>query len=1227
MNNLFSTQAVNFVNTLETNVDPRTGQFMVNLPLASISANGALGPDISLSLMYSPLNSRNYGFGKGFSLGLSRFNNQSNTLELSNGETYRVSPGTDIVKNQKLDTFRFVYTNGSNDADGYTIFWKEGTTEYLTYQGDYNYVMTRTESPLGHSISVEWFWNGQQVLISEIRDEATLLCQFTYSNVITMTLWPGTEEEYQTLFYLINGEQLDTISRQVSGDEFLSWYLGYSLTSGGDGFFLTDITYPTGMRDHVEYSQFDGHMFPSSSGIYTRLPVVITHTQITGGGQPDTIRQYSYTQQNFLGYNGNFGNWEDNNDYTYTTLTDYTYASTETIQSGAEKLIIERNYNNYHLQISEETRRHNNVYRKEMTYYALPGVFIDAQPAQFQLLKTLKEIWTDSTGVQRSQVTETEFDTAGNPVYEKSPDGTETVTTWYNADGEPGCPAEPYGFTRFIKSSKVIPRKTNYSAPIMETRYTFSTLGSKKHIVQTQIDEYADSVLLQRKDFTYNSISGNSEYGRLLIEQTSIFNGPTQYTSTLKHDITIDNGRLINDTIFIGHDNLTLSAHQENSLFSGLLLQEKNIQGVENTYTYDKAGRPLTQTLAANSPYSNTITWTYSIEKDGPVTLITDQPGNQARILFDGSGREVGREAFDIDGTQQWYRISDITFNVFGENIACTRRDWLTQNAEPYSLTMSTTLDDWGNTTLLSSSDGQQSHQASDPITLSQKLWVDGQSGVNTFRTGEQTTQLDLISQLPVKTVRTHTDGTMLGYTRQEWDGLGRMCLEQDERGNVTERTYDAYGRLLTEKLPDGTIVTKTYAPHLDGEMVTSISISGKSAEGTVKTWKIGTQEFDSLGRLTATENGGRLTRYLYKNADPEPTTVIRPSGDEIHYSRIPELDNALASVQSDDMLQRFTYNVLTGNLTLAEEVNTKTANHNNWYSSGLLKEETFIQNSVSRSTGYTYTLGGSPVSYTDITGSRTLYKRDVFGRVIEIDDPSLTTTLKYDALGRQSEQIVRSKSGNETLATQLEYDDFGREIKRTIKDNGGEGVILTQTWLPNDLLESRKQKNLRGEILRTETYAYDSRNRLTEYSVSGTSEVKDAYGNPIKNQVTQYDALNNLTRVITTLSDNTIDTEEHHYANVADPMQLTSVTHTHPAYPAVISLEYDANGCMTRDESGRTLEYDIQSRLKTVQGENINGGRYGYDALNQLVTQHVSTGDVRELFYRGGELMNEVTR
>lgn len=125
MNNTFTTQAGNFVSVVQTGVDPRTGQFQVNFPLAQLTANRLLGPELSLSLNYSTLTHDNWGFGEGFSLGLTQYDSTSNLLSLSSGEKYRLARGSDVIRHQKLKHLRFTFTNGRDDSQGYQLAWKD----------------------------------------------------------------------------------------------------------------------------------------------------------------------------------------------------------------------------------------------------------------------------------------------------------------------------------------------------------------------------------------------------------------------------------------------------------------------------------------------------------------------------------------------------------------------------------------------------------------------------------------------------------------------------------------------------------------------------------------------------------------------------------------------------------------------------------------------------------------------------------------------------------------------------------------------------------------------------------------------------------------------------------------------------------------------------------------------------------------------------------------------
>ena len=84
------------------------------------------------------------------------------------------------------------------------------------------------------------------------------------------------------------------------------------------------------------------------------------------------------------------------------------------------------------------------------------------------------------------------------------------------------------------------------------------------------------------------------------------------------------------------------------------------------------------------------------------------------------------------------------------------------------------------------------------------------------------------------------------------------------------------------------------------------------------------------------------------------------------------------------------------------------------------------------------------------------------------------------------------------------------------------------------------------------------------------------------------YDALDNITRVITT-SGGIKNTARYFYDPEGDPVQLQRITNTQvDIYPAEIVLEYDSHGNLTRDEAGRVLKYDPLNRLLSVSAASV---------------------------------------
>lgn len=1222
MSTSFTSQATNFISALNGEVDPRTGMYGYNITLAQFTGNAGLGPGISIVLSYSPLNTENTGYGNGFIMQVTRYDRSSGMLHLSTGESYKViESGNNLrVLYSKPVNFKTAIKN-----DGYYIYYKNGTTEVLTpanKAGDIK-VTEKIISPVGHSLTLAWeLFGGNRRLLS-IRDASSLLLSVSYSGTgtrITFDIWPGSEEAYSVILTLQNNYLTSLISQSVI--PYPEWSFEYS--SG----FLTRVDSPTGLTDRVTYNQ-NGHRFPAG-GPTERLPYVISYQQ-TAHGKLMRNSRYQFSDHNFLGYGGsNQAGWNSGTDFLYGVLGNYEYYSIETNldESNTELMKATRTYSNYHLQTKELIHRAGSTctYSTETEYHALKGRPFDEQPPQFQSPKKQTETWTDTSlpaeKQSRTEITLSDVDENGNPTRTVSPDGTETLITWYTATGEDGAPAEPNGFVRFIKEQTTIPPQTGFDAPVRRTRYRYTTLGEPGHIVQESVEESADGRLLYHSRNDYSRTPGQPEYGRLTRITDTKYEDTSTFTSRQDFTTTVSGGVMSQTATFTGHDGISATTTRQQSVYSGLLLRETSPQDVVMAYEYDLLGRLLSRTTAPGTPYENILTWSYAVTADGPETTESDASGNQMKTRFDGAGRQTGVQQLDKDATGKWFEVSSSHYNTLGEVDTGTGNDWVTRTAAQFHVGMNASRDGWGGVRDIAFTDGIQNRQDASPVTLSRTVYMTGGTASGTLSSGRNITQLDGRSLLPVTDARIKVSGVALANRHYEWDGAGRLRAETDERGNITRRTWDAYNRVVTQTLPDGSVVTRTYAPHLTGDAVAAISVSGPDADGNRQTWLMGTQEFDSLGRLTKRLSGGRLTRFTYQGASPVPSVVTLPSGKTLQYTYIPALGNVISSLTAEGISQVFTYDPKTADLLNAREGGTE--NTNVWNPSGSLKDETFSLDGVSRRAEHTYTLNGEPVTYTDITGKALRYDRDDVGRITTITDDALSATLKYDALGRLISQAVTDTVSSSGLTTALEYDDFGREILRTLTDSTGVTLSVSQTWLDNDLMATRTTRQS-GNTIREEKYDYDNRNRLVSYAATGSSLAPDAYGHPMAGQIYRYNALNNLTTVTTTLGDGTSDTATYHYENGEDPTQLTRVTHTHAGYPQTISLAYDANGHMTRDDAGRTLEYDATGRLSAVSGEGISGGGYGYDALNRLVSQNVSSADTRRLYYRDDERVNEV--
>ncbi|CAM3991597.1 RHS repeat domain-containing protein [Xenorhabdus thuongxuanensis] len=1238
MQNNFFSHAHNFQSAATGSVDPRTGLFTYMMLVAQLTGNNHLGPTQTIALSYNPLNIGNIGFGIGFSLGLTQYDSQQRQLSLSTGEHYKVDEYEDTVylKQYKQDVVRFEKDVAQNV---YRVIHKSGMVEILTGPDNAYHLKVPTQifTPLGHSLKLDWESDfGPVLFLTAITDDTgrvLLKVHYEHGSYTRFTVWPGTTEAYEIQLLFAN-DYVTQVQKDTITGKALTWEIGYDIESQ----FLNRVASPTGLTEKVNY-HLDGHRFPDGAPL-SSLPYVTQYTQSPGHSpDSDIVRTYQYTAANFLGY-GAQGRWHPDEDYLYGVLSDYQYGSTEHWDNGTTQRHITRRYNKYHLLVAEMTEQNGCKREHKTSYYAQVGLSFEEQSPQFQMPKMADISFNDVSDVE---VVQTEFDEAGNPTMQIAPDGTRTDWVYYPVKGEEGaCPASPHGFVRFVKSKTVTPGKsspegTYDDAPIHQVVYRYDLLPTlagapgTHAVVCTYQGWYSAGQLLHESQTRYMNDVNSPDHGRIhRIDETiyarsgkELAAGKT-WKSYQTFSYTLQGEALIKSTEWTGHDQLSFTTQATQSQVSDKLWHEVDAQGRTADYTYDDIGRISNHISNAHTDYCQTVQYDYAIEETGVMTTMkTDVWGNQVRIRFNGLGHAYQQEILEKGQPDQvWQLISEMERDRWGRVVTQTWHDWLPAengtDSAPRVVQVSShqriEYDDWGKPHRISRDTGGSVQHDYDPVTRTARITRQAEGLTFSHCTVEYNKR-----HQPVTMTLYDSQGRQYSQQHSHYDGLGRLRATIDALGQKTEYTYDLLGRLLTISHSDGTVVRKSYAPFTTDSLVTQIAVGDKV---------LGTRNFDSLHRLIVTTSGGRTYRSSYQGKNPYPSQVTDPLGQTTMYTYEPLLDHALTQVEAGEIQQRFTYDPKTGMMTEASAA--QRATHRMGYTaSGRLQRETFhfedAKAGAAREAHYTYSPIGRLTAYQDVTGKKCHVSFDEFGRPIATRDADIDVVLTYDAASRVKCWCVHDKQHNQTLTTTLSFDDFERETQRQIQTET-DTLTLEQTYTVTGQIASRLTRSQNAGLLRQETYTYDPARRwLTEYHCTGSECPRDAYGFSIASQRFTYDLLGNILTCITTLNDGSRDTATFTY-NASDPCQLHTITHTHPNYPATITLVYDAAGRLIDDEAGRHLTYDVLGRLMSVRFSDSTS-TYAYDASNRLVLQQMGTDKTHELYYQGTVRVAEILR
>ncbi|ESZ95519.1 hypothetical protein SBOR_4104 [Sclerotinia borealis F-4128] len=1200
-------QGFNFSDFLQKGVDPRTGQYMCTVDLYEAPIQARNCPSFKLSLGFNPLNTQDIGLGQGWSFSLPSYDHrQSNRMvSLSTGESFRVTETSSAIftTDQKLKSSIVKKL----DSNSYQITYKSGQVETLSnFNNRYNKsVLVDLYASTGRSLSFTWSALGEIPRLEKIQQGSEVLLEIKYgASQVDITKAPNTSEA--TSFTLIQrNNQLTEIKLPWEG---ASWKFTYE--KFGQIVHLNNVTSPSDLVEEIRY-RAQGHRLPTGA-LYQAIPYAISHIARPGNAQPPITTSYTYSDYNFLAY-GSSHNWRDGEDNLFLTRDEYQYTATVRIEGGTET---KHTYNKFHLLVSSEQQKGTKQVIQKITYHANPFATFENQPAQYQLPKTVEVTYRDAASqTSRTEVSHHVFDEWGNPLSDIKPTGIKIDRIYYPPGGESGsstglnCPPDPHGFQRYLKKETVTPAN-GLPGPTRSESYAYvqmpTATGAKATylVVVQQRQNMEGSRLLTKFEYTYMNSATSRDHTRLQRQVTRLFDlYPTTQTWSYTYPNSSQFLQAMKTTTF---DDSTTAEETGYSMWSGLTVSHKNEAGIFTHLYYDSLGRSIKTINAPGTPYESVESQDYTLlgSNNGSRRTVTDAKGLKIHYITDGLERLRRVEKQDHDD-HVFRVIQENSYNAQDQLIATSEIDWLRTETigSPVEQRINKSMehDDWGKVIRVSERSGLRTLSHTDPITNTKVEGIEGE--------GMTKTRLNLFGA-PTQIALHLSDKNSTLYSKIDYtyDGLNRLVSQKDILGRTTQYKTDSFDRVIETIWPDARGVKTQYASQTTAVLPTSVKLNDKL---------VGEQTFDGLGRVTRKVIGTRTTSQIYQGISPEPAQIINPKGEQHSLTYHPVLDGALTQLTSSKHTDTYQYDARNA---APLQLKGPDATHDLQYStSGLLSQEAIkVTGGQLSVTKYTYSMAGR-LQKADTNGELHETHYDAFGRPQRVVQGRLSVSFVYDNASRVTESRVEDGEKKTKITTAFTYDDFGREIKRSV--NTGESTLLytlSQTYNGIGLVASRRQEKSGSVVVRSESFEYDVHNRLVDYQCQGNQPPADKQGNLLKKQQFEFDDYDNIVRTSTVFQDDSSNISVNSFS-AQDPTQLIRITNTHTTYPSQVSLEYDQNGCLTRDEQGRSLEYDNLSRLICVRGANDNIlAQYLYDAAGKLASQKVPNQPDTTFFYRG---------
>lgn len=1213
--NIYS-NAFNFSSFLSSGVDPRTGQYTATYSVRTLTPFNINDSSSTIALRFSSFNTLNSGFGQGWEITTSRLDMSRRVLVTTEGERYRCEAliaGTEIrFIDKKVRNLRATMVN----ANTIRLHYKSGVTETLQRLSLANNIAVLTSVTFANGETFDLSYGmliAGQPCLTEIRHRptSTLMLRLSYfAGNCHLIQYPDDNGNLLHVDIEYRNNRITRISlpwAQNARTE-AAYTINYiTLQNNYPG--IQEFRTPTGSREVIQYNATGLPVTMTNS-----LPCVVSTTTHPGNGQPAMIQTWQYSQNtNFTGFSSGRTHIDPEQDNLYLVTGNYTYTTIENhLVNNQVAISITRDYNRFHLMTREETVQDGRRHTKRYVYNDVPGVNFYQQPMNLPLISEETESFINITDGQfREKTTTQQTDEWGNVLRIVYPDGTQQQNVFFGSAGESElCPADPLGFSRFIRTSTLLP--ANGNTPPKTSRYTWQTLPSFSDSLNINYvcpaSEETDGIWLRR--YSYVNSPTHRLHSLLSRIQTTMNNLTTVAAYT--HQAT--SNTFCTTVNITGHDGTRSSRSSTYSVFTRNVLEQTDENETLTRFSYTPDGKVAEKSIRTGSNSMETRQYAYTFPGTSsaniwPVMTETNTAGLRRQYLYDGAGRlcRIMQQDDDAPVNPENYagtlrEVKNLAYNSLGQLIRETYLDWfwdLNTNTSQRLLTpvrksREYEYDGWGNVAITRHNDGRVEIDSYDPVTNAYRQGLQGLAMV--------LTQNNAFDE-PEFVALLNPDNSLHARTSMDYDGFGRMVSSTENSGAMTRFKWDNFDRLIRKTLPDGTLVEKTYASFTPEECVSAISVQGVL---------FATAQYDGLERVSQDQSGGRTQRYEYRNGERLPH-AFTTAGNQLQTRRYAfHLDDAITRMTAPGIDKLFDYNEKSGKLTLAREGNL---NHQmDYFPSGLLQSERMHVSNVGTSARtYRHSMSGLIQFKRDSKSKDHRYYYDDVGRLQRSTHATQEVVYSYDSFSRV--RTIETHDGTSSFTTTIDYDAFSRETVRTYRA-GNHVTTLNLAYTPEGKIRKRELRDTR--LLLLETYSYDSTDRLSHYQCSGENAPRDHQGRILSAQRYHYDRWGNITRLENTHG--TVTSIVSYEFSLVDPTQLSAIVENGQR----ITLQYDANGNLTRDEKGQTLVYDSKNRLLEVRNAgNQLVCRYQYDAFDKLISQEIPGSSTNRYFYSGQALIN----